>query len=72
MADGNTFQQLFWAVITARYSQAFVPVRPQGALGDTGYDSNEFLQAVRDKSMKPVIHPKSNGAAVSQCTPGAG
>ena len=27
-------------------------------IGDTGYDSNEFVQAVRDKGMKPVIHSK--------------
>jgi len=27
-------------------------------IGDTGYDSNRFLQAVRDKGMKPVIHSK--------------
>ncbi|MGZ3454908.1 MAG: transposase, partial [Polyangiales bacterium] len=25
---------------------------------DTGYDSNRFLQAVRDRGMKPVIHSK--------------
>jgi len=27
-------------------------------IGDTGYDSNDFLRAVRDKGMKPVIHSK--------------
>lgn len=27
-------------------------------IGDAGYDSNDFLQAVRDKGMKPVICPK--------------
>lgn len=26
-------------------------------IGDTGYDSNRFLKAVRDRGMKPVIHP---------------
>jgi len=25
-------------------------------LGDSGYDSNDFLKAVREKGMKPVIH----------------
>ncbi len=25
-------------------------------LADSGYDSNEFLKAVREKGMKPVIH----------------
>jgi len=32
--------------------------RGKALIGDTGYDSNEFLQAVRDKGMKPVIHSK--------------
>jgi transposase len=27
-------------------------------IGDTGYDSNGFRKAVRDKGMKPVIHSK--------------
>jgi transposase len=27
-------------------------------IGDTGYDSNEFIDAVRAKGMKPVIHCK--------------
>jgi len=25
-------------------------------IGDTGYDSNDFVQAVRDRGVKPVIH----------------
>jgi len=32
--------------------------RGKALIGDTGYDSNRFLQAVRDQGMKPVIHPK--------------
>ena len=32
--------------------------RGKALIGDTGYDSNEFLQAVRGKGMKPVIHSK--------------
>jgi transposase len=32
--------------------------RGHALIGDTGYDSNDFLQAVRDKGMKPVIHSK--------------
>jgi transposase len=32
--------------------------RGKALIGDTGYDSNEFVQAVRDKGMKPVIHSK--------------
>ena len=32
--------------------------RGKALIGDTGYDSNRFLQAVRDKGMKPVIHSK--------------
>lgn len=32
--------------------------RGKALIGDTGYDSNEFLKAVRDKGMKPVIHSK--------------
>jgi transposase len=27
-------------------------------IGDTGYDSNEFVHAVLDRGMKPVIDPK--------------
>ena len=27
-------------------------------IGDTGYDSNEFVRAVRARGMKPVIHSK--------------
>ncbi len=30
--------------------------RGKALIGDTGYDSNRFLQAVRDKGMRPVIH----------------
>lgn len=32
--------------------------RGKALIGDTGYDSNRFLQAVRDSGMKPVIHSK--------------
>jgi transposase len=32
--------------------------RGRALIGDTGYDSNDFLQAVRDQDMKPVIHSK--------------
>ncbi len=27
-------------------------------IGDTGYDSNEFVRAVRKRGLKPVIHSK--------------
>ena len=30
--------------------------RGKALIGDTGYDSNRFLRAVRDKGMRPVIH----------------
>jgi transposase len=29
--------------------------RGKALIGDSGYDSNDFRQAVRDKGMKPVI-----------------
>lgn len=32
--------------------------RGKSLIGDTGYDSNEFVAAVRKKGMKPVIHSK--------------
>jgi transposase len=32
--------------------------RGKALIGDTGYDSNRFIQAVRDRGMKPVIHSK--------------
>jgi len=31
--------------------------RGKALIGDTGYDSSDFIQAVVDKGMKPVIHP---------------
>jgi transposase len=32
--------------------------RGKALIGDTGYDSNSFRRAVRDKGMKAVIHNK--------------
>jgi len=32
--------------------------RGKALIGDTGYDSNRFRKAVRDKGMRPVIHSK--------------
>lgn len=32
--------------------------RGKALIGDTGYDSNDFIQAVRDRGMRPVIHSK--------------
>jgi transposase len=32
--------------------------RGRALIGDTGYDSNEFIRAVRARHMKPVIHSK--------------
>ena len=32
--------------------------RGKALIGDTGYDSNDFIKAVRAKGMKPVIHSK--------------
>jgi transposase len=32
--------------------------RGKALIGDTGYDSNRFRQAVRDQGMKPVINSK--------------
>jgi transposase len=32
--------------------------RGRALIGDTGYDSNEFLEEVRGKGMQPVIHSK--------------
>lgn len=32
--------------------------RGKALIGDTGYDSNDFIAAVRAKGMKPVIHSK--------------
>jgi transposase len=31
--------------------------RGKALIGDAGYDSDAFRKAVRDKGMKPVIHP---------------
>jgi transposase len=30
--------------------------RGKALIGDTGYDSNDFIEAVHAKGMKPVIH----------------
>jgi transposase len=32
--------------------------RGKALIGDTGYDSNEFIAAVKARGMKPVIHSK--------------
>lgn len=32
--------------------------RGKALIGDTGYDSNRFLEEVRARGMKPVIHAK--------------
>lgn len=32
--------------------------RGKALIGDTGYDSYAFVDAVRAKGMRPVIHPK--------------
>jgi transposase len=32
--------------------------RGRALIGDTGYDSNRFIAAVRAKGMRPVIHSK--------------
>ena len=32
--------------------------RGKALIGDTGYDSNAFIEAVREKGMRPVIHSK--------------
>jgi transposase len=32
--------------------------RGKALIGDTGYDSNRFRQAVRDRGMTPVIHSR--------------
>lgn len=32
--------------------------RGRALIADTGYDSNDFIRAVRAKGMKPVIHSK--------------
>jgi transposase len=32
--------------------------RGKALIGDTGYDSNDFIHAVRARHMKPVIHSK--------------
>jgi transposase len=32
--------------------------RGKALIGDTGYDSNDFLQAVREHGKQPVIHSK--------------
>ena len=39
-------------------ARELLQARGKALIGDTGYDSNEFVQAVRDKGMKPVIHSK--------------
>ena len=39
-------------------SELLTHARGKALIGDTGYDSNEFVEAVRDKGMRPVIHSK--------------
>lgn len=37
-ANGTAFQKLVWDVMRQKYGNEFVPVRPQGSLGDGGND----------------------------------
>lgn len=37
-ANGQAFQQLFWAVKRAKHGASFIEIRPQGRLGDGGND----------------------------------
>jgi len=37
-ANSQAFQQFFWAVMRAKYSQNFIDIRPQGLFGDGGND----------------------------------
>ena len=39
-------------------SELLENARGKALIGDTGYDSNDFIQAVRDRGMRPVIHSK--------------
>jgi len=38
--------------------ELLVHARGKALIGDTGYDSNRFVAAVRAKGMRPVIHSK--------------
>lgn len=43
---------------TDRWVTLLAHARGKALIGDTGYDSNRFRQAVRDSHMKPVIGSK--------------
>jgi putative transposase len=38
--------------------ESLAHARGKALIGDTGYDSNELLQAVREQGKQPVIHAK--------------
>ncbi|MDP3007491.1 MAG: transposase, partial [Methylococcales bacterium] len=49
---------------------ALLQLTPTGAeaiLGDKAYDSDTFIQAIQEKSMKAVIPPRSNRLVQRDC-----
>jgi transposase len=50
--------------------EALLQLTPAGAeamLGDKGYDSDAFIQAIKEKGMKAVIPPRSNRLVQRDC-----
>ena len=51
-------------------ADALLQLTPAGAkalLGDKGYDSDTFVQAIQEKGMQAVIPPRSNRIAPRDC-----
>ncbi|MGJ0492575.1 transposase [Methylobacter sp.] len=51
-------------------AENLLAVTPEGVralLGDKGYDSDAFIQALQDKGIEPVIPPRSNRLNPRQC-----
>jgi transposase len=51
-------------------AESLLTLTPEGVealLGDKGYDSDDFIQAVIDKGIVPVIPPKSNRKCPRSC-----
>jgi transposase len=43
------------------------PVGARALLGDKGYDSDDFIQAIQKKGMQAVIPPRSNRIVLRDC-----
>jgi len=57
-------------ILTGGQAEAMLQLTPTGAaalLGDKGYDSDAFIQAIQDREMQALIPPRNNRLAPRVC-----